>query len=94
MKFSFVIFLILANVNLGVVLGYESSECSAVGLIHDIYNECLRKFSVNCVKPKALQWITDVSAKDEIKITEDLVIVRKDNPEQVEVRIVSLFCKN
>lgn len=89
MKFSFVVFLILQNANLEVVFGKENS---AVDLLQDIYYECLRDFSVSCAKPKALQWITDVSDKDEIKITEDLLIVKKVNlEEELEVSFTEFF---
>nr|CAH7742901.1 unnamed protein product [Callosobruchus chinensis] len=55
---------------------------SAVQLAQDIYSGCLKDLDVSCVKPKALQWITDVSDSEEIKVTEDLSILRKDAPRE------------
>lgn len=63
-----------------------SASPSAVDLAQDIYRTCLQDLSVSCVKPKAIQWMSDVSHSEEIKITEDLSIVRKDNVAEVEVR--------
>ncbi|KAJ8952333.1 hypothetical protein NQ318_017227 [Aromia moschata] len=51
---------------------------SATEVLHDIYNSCVRHFSVTCVKPKALHWLSEVSQSHQIKVTEDLLIVRKD----------------
>ncbi|KAJ8910698.1 hypothetical protein NQ315_002025 [Exocentrus adspersus] len=50
---------------------------SVINVAEDMYRSCIRDFSFSCVKPKALQWISDVSNNDEIKITEDLMIVKK-----------------
>ncbi|CAG9760743.1 unnamed protein product [Ceutorhynchus assimilis] len=58
-----------------VVSAYDPS---AVEVVQSIYNSCLRDFSVSCAKPKALQWISEVADKKEIRITEDLVLVKKD----------------
>lgn len=53
-----------------------SAHYSASSLVQNIYNECLSQYSVECVKPRALQWISLVSNDDEIKITEDLAVVK------------------
>lgn len=53
------------------------ADPSATDLVQDIYHTCLQDFSVGCVKPKALTWISLVSDKPEIKVTEDLVIIKK-----------------
>lgn len=68
------------------VLGVACAGPSAVDLLGDIYNGCLKDFSVSCVRPKALQWVNAVSEGPVIKITDDLVIVKKANPENVAVR--------
>lgn len=63
-----------------------SASPSAVNVVHDMYKSCLQDFSVSCVKPKALSWISHVSNDQIIKITEDLMIVKKDSaPEEIEV---------
>lgn len=58
---------------------------SAVDLVNDIYTGCVKDWSLSCARPKALQWFSEVSQNDEIKITHDLVIVKKDNPKEFEV---------
>lgn len=64
---------------------------SASKLVKNIYNECLSQYSVACVKPRALEWISRVSNDDEIKVTEDLSIVRiasmSPDSEQVDPRL-------
>ncbi|RZC37776.1 uncharacterized protein BDFB_010888 [Asbolus verrucosus] len=60
------------------------ADPSATDVLQDIYRTCLRDFSVNCVKPKALAWMSFVSDKPEIKVTEDLVIVKKPSAEPIE----------
>ncbi|XP_023024687.2 uncharacterized protein [Leptinotarsa decemlineata] len=59
---------------------------SAVDVLQDVYYTCLQDFSVSCVKPKALHWISEVANNQEIRITDDLTIVKKDNPGNVEDR--------
>lgn len=55
---------------------YSSAHYSASNLARNIYDECLSQYSVECVKPRTLQWISQVANNDEIKITNDLSIVR------------------
>nr|XP_022918591.1 uncharacterized protein LOC111427605 [Onthophagus taurus] len=61
-----------------------SANPSAVDLAQDIYQSCLQDFSVSCVKPKALNWISTVVNDEVINITDDLAIVKKDNPDDKE----------
>lgn len=49
---------------------------SAVQLAQDIFDTCLSQYSTGCVRPKALRWMRTVINSDEIKITEDLSVVR------------------
>ncbi|CAG9794906.1 unnamed protein product [Diatraea saccharalis] len=59
------------------IAAYASAQSySATNLVKNIYNECLSQYSVECVKPRALQWISLVANDDEIKITDNLSIVR------------------
>lgn len=67
-----------------LVLGVVSANPSAQDVLVDMYQSCLQDFSVSCVKPKALQWISQVSQDDVIQITEDLCVV-KDPQVPVEV---------
>lgn len=63
-----------------------SASPSAIDVVHDMYKTCLQDFSVSCVKPKALSWLSHVTSDPIIKITEDLMIVKKDNvPQDTEV---------
>ncbi|XP_050305027.1 uncharacterized protein LOC126742418 [Anthonomus grandis grandis] len=73
---------VLFSTLIAVVLAHQ--DPSAVDLVQDIYHTCLRDFSVSCAKPKALKWISEVVDKEQIRITEDLVLIKKDNPEEVE----------
>ncbi|KAH1009419.1 hypothetical protein HUJ04_001778 [Dendroctonus ponderosae] len=58
---------------------------SAVDVLQDIYSTCLKDLSLKCAKPKALHWISKVVDKEQIRITQDLVLLKKDNPAEVEV---------
>lgn len=53
-----------------------SAQQSATDLAVDIYRTCLKDFSTSCVRPKALQWISNVAEQDEIKITNLMSVVR------------------
>ncbi|KAI4461713.1 hypothetical protein MML48_5g00010395 [Holotrichia oblita] len=61
-----------------------SAQHTAIDVIQDMYYTCLKGFSVSCVKPKALSWITNIANDPVIRITDDLAIVKKDNPEERE----------
>lgn len=52
----------------------------ATDVMTDIYNTCLSKYSVSCVKPKSLAWLSEAVKSDDIRITENLSIVRNGNP--------------
>ncbi|XP_026734439.1 uncharacterized protein LOC113498577 [Trichoplusia ni] len=54
----------------------SANSYTASKLVKNIYNECLSQYSVECVKPRTLQWISQVANNDEIKITDDLSIVK------------------
>ncbi|XP_044755182.1 uncharacterized protein LOC123314128 [Coccinella septempunctata] len=66
-----------------------NADQSAVEVVQDIFYGCVQDLSVSCVKPKSLRWIDEVSDKPVIKITEDLVIVKKDAPEPEQQRGMS-----
>lgn len=52
----------------------------ATDVMADIYDTCLSKYSVSCVKPKSLAWLSEAVKSDDIRITENLSIVRNGNP--------------
>lgn len=52
------------------------AQKSATEVLSDMYDNCLSKLSYSCVKPRALQWISDVAQQDQIKITNDLSIIK------------------
>lgn len=64
------------------IVALVHADPSAVEVLQDIYNSCLKDFSVSCAKPKALAWMSYVSDKPEIKVTEDLVILKKQVEEE------------
>ncbi|CAH2059485.1 unnamed protein product, partial [Iphiclides podalirius] len=53
-----------------------SAQIPATRVVKNIYKECLSQYSVECVKPRALEWISRVANDDEIKITDSLSIVK------------------
>lgn len=54
----------------------SANTYTASKLVKNIYNECLSQYSVECVKPRTLQWISQVANNEEIRITDDLSIVK------------------
>lgn len=66
-------------------VSYAQQQPSAVEVLQDMYGTCLKEFSLGCIKPKALSWISNVVDQPVIKITDDLEIVKTDEPEHVEV---------
>lgn len=52
------------------------TPASAVEALQDMYDTCLSRLSTGCVRPKALRWIDAVADSDEIRITDDLSVVR------------------
>lgn len=62
-----------------------SAQYPASKLVKNIYKECLSQYSVECVKPRTLEWISRVGNDDEIKITDDLSIVKMGTLEDEEV---------
>lgn len=64
---------------------------SAANLLRNIYDECLSQYSVECVKPRTLQWMSSVANDDNIKITDNLSIVKTANLEDdgVDPRMAS-----
>lgn len=62
-----------------VTVSYRSvyaDDVSAAQLIANIYKSCLSQYSTNCVKPKALAWISEVANQDTIRLSSDLSIIR------------------
>ena len=53
-----------------------NANTSAGDLIKDIYKSCISQYSTSCVKPKALAWISQSINNDEIKINDELSIIR------------------
>ncbi|VVC90286.1 unnamed protein product [Leptidea sinapis] len=67
-----------------------ASGQSASGLVRNIYDECLSQYSVECVKPRTFEWIARVSNDDEIKITDNLSIIKTaiaEDDEDVDPRM-------
>lgn len=79
--------LILVSVAL---IGMVSAHPSAVDVLQDMYSACLKDFSVSCIKPKALFWMNAVSGDPIVRITEDLVLVKKADKE-AEVNLTNVW---
>ncbi|XP_025836417.1 uncharacterized protein LOC108734494, partial [Agrilus planipennis] len=62
------------------LLGPVYASPSALEVVQDMFNTCIKDFSVGCVKPKAMSWVSNVINQPVIKITEDLLVVKKSNP--------------
>lgn len=60
------------------------SDVSAADVMTDIYTSCLSQYSTACVKPKALAWISSAVKSRQIKITEDLSIIKTDNEDTID----------
>lgn len=54
-------------------------EESLVDTFNDIYETCLVHLNTDCVRPKALQWLSKSIEKREISITGDLTIVKNES---------------
>lgn len=77
-----------------LAVGVVSANPSAQQVLVDVYHGCLKDFSVSCVKPKALSWISQVANDDVIQITEDLSIVKDPQvPAEVIVKLNKLLIK-
>ncbi|KAF2886387.1 hypothetical protein ILUMI_19786, partial [Ignelater luminosus] len=69
-------------------VSYAQQQPSAVEVLQDMYHTCLKEFSLGCIKPKALSWISNVVDQPVIRITDDLEVVKTEDPEYVEERTV------
>lgn len=65
----------LSLVALCVVHGAKSEE-TLIDTFNDIYSTCLVRLNTDCVQPKAMHWLNNVIEKREIRITDDLSIVK------------------
>lgn len=59
----------------------NAEDLSAAQLVTDIYKSCVSQFSVSCIKPKALSWISHAVNSDKIRITDELSIIRTGEDE-------------
>lgn len=64
----------------------SSSDISAADLMTDIYTTCLSGYSTGCVKPKALAWISSAVKSRQIKITEDLSIIKTNDEDPIDFK--------
>lgn len=67
---------LLVAVLLVATTSYTTALPSAAEVAQDIFQSCLSELSTSCVKPKSLAWLSSAVQESEIKITEDLSIVR------------------
>lgn len=59
----------------------NAQEQSAAELVTEIYKSCLSQFSTSCVKPKALSWVSKAMRQDQIKINNELTIIKTSEEE-------------
>ncbi|KAJ8976985.1 hypothetical protein NQ317_013986 [Molorchus minor] len=64
------------NVLFLTVIPLVTASPSVTDVLQDIYMSCIRHLSVNCVQPKAINWLSTISEGNEIKISEDLLITK------------------
>lgn len=78
----------LSIVALCIVHGVKCEE-TLIDAFNDIYSTCLVRLNTDCVQPKAIEWLNKVIEKREIRITDDLSIVKNGSAvvdeEQLEV---------
>lgn len=74
MKYSVVSVLIYIS-----IIGVCHCNILATDVIADIYDTCLSKYSMSCVKPKSLAWLSQAVKSDDIRVTDILTIVRNEN---------------
>lgn len=54
-------------------------EETLIDTFNEIYETCLVHLNTDCIRPKALQWLSKSIEKREISITNDLTIVRNNS---------------
>lgn len=54
-------------------------EETLIDTFNDIYETCLVHLNTDCIRPKALQWLSKSIEKREISITDDLRIVKNES---------------
>lgn len=75
-----------------------NADISASDVMKDIYRSCISQYSTSCVKPKALEWISQSINNDQIRINDELYIIRTSDdvlkPEERSVEpTIALFDK-
>lgn len=73
----------LALLVAALLVASASAIPSAAEVAQDIFYSCLSDLSTSCVKPKALSWLSSVVKESEIKITDDLSIIRTAEDEPI-----------
>lgn len=58
--------------------GYAAEE-TLVDTFNDIYDTCLVHLNVDCVQPKAFDWLSKSLGKREIRITDDLTVLKNES---------------
>lgn len=65
-----------ATIVLCLVQGYSGQDVTLIDAFNEIYDTCLVHLSVDCVQPKAFEWFSKSIHKREIRITDDLIILK------------------
>lgn len=66
-----------------LVQGFRGQDVTLVDTFNEIYDTCLVHLSVDCVQPKAFEWLSKSIHKREIRITDDLTIVKNATEPEV-----------
>jgi hypothetical protein len=56
----------------------STTDTTAIDVLKHVYAECVQYGSLSCVKPKLLAFLSSAVKKDQIAVTKDMVIVRRD----------------
>lgn len=81
---QFGIFLVATLAVMAVSMDHCAATTSASDMMIEIYESCLSQYSMSCVKPKALSWISKAISSREIKITDDLTIIKTGNEDPID----------
>lgn len=72
--------LLLSVVVLCILNGIcANDDRTLVDTFNEIYDTCLVHLSTDCVQPKTLEWFSKSIHKREIRITDDLIILRNES---------------
>ncbi|XP_059489243.1 uncharacterized protein LOC132204638 [Neocloeon triangulifer] len=72
------VLLIIAAIAVVGAAGANTKDNTAIEVLKHVYHECVQYGSLSCVKPKLLAFISTAVKHDQIPVTKDMAIVRRD----------------